>query len=174
MGEMQVMLAQGNTIVSMSDLELSSLLELNNAHATETSWLDETRLKRMMQEARYAFGIVPAAAFLMAFDQDADYDSLNFHWFRERYKNFIYIDRIVVSAASRRQGLAGALYTDLFRWAALRGYDLAVCEVNEIPPNPVSEAFHRKLGFTQVGEACLSAGKQVRYLARSIGTYVEA
>jgi uncharacterized protein len=33
---------------------------------------------------------------MLAFDQDADYDSPNFLWFRERLARFVYADRVVV------------------------------------------------------------------------------
>jgi predicted GNAT superfamily acetyltransferase len=36
------------------------------------------------------------------------------------------------------------------------------------PPNPVSDAFHRALGFTEIGRAALANGKTVRYLEREL------
>ena len=156
------------TIVPLSELDLPGLLALNNAHAKETSWLDEIQLDALMQKACYARGVKPAEAFLLALDPSAKYDNRNFNWFRERYRNFVYIDRIVVASTSRRQGLAGALYADLIEWAAQREYDFVGCEVNKVPPNLSSDVFHEKMGFTQVGEGHLSADKQVRYLVRHI------
>ena len=156
------------TIVPLSELDLPGLLALNNAHAKETSWLDEIQLNALMQKACYARGVKPAEAFLLAFDPSAKYDNRNFNWFRERYRNFIYIDRIVVASTSRRQGLAGALYSDLIEWAAQHEYDFVGCEINQVPPNLSSDVFHEKMGFTQVGEGHLSTDKQVRYLVRHI------
>jgi predicted GNAT superfamily acetyltransferase len=43
-------------------------------------------------------------AFLLALDQDADYDSPNFRWFSARYPRFVYVDRIVVASAARGRG----------------------------------------------------------------------
>ena len=40
------------------------------------------------------------SAFLLAFAQGADYDSPNYQWFAQRYERFLYVDRIVVDAAS--------------------------------------------------------------------------
>ncbi len=109
------------------------------------------------------------AAFLLAFDQDADYDSPNYLWFRERYPRFVYVDRIVVAPAMRKRGLANRLYEDLFRVANDAGHDRVVCEVNSDPPNPASDAFHAALGFVEVGQASIHDGtKTVRYLARPL------
>lgn len=105
----------------------------------------------------------------MAFDQDADYDSPNYLWFRERYPRFVYVDRIVVDPAMRKRGLANHLYDDLFRMAKDAGHDRIVCEVNTDPPNPASDAFHAALGFVEVGHASIHGGtKTVRYLSRSL------
>jgi len=105
----------------------------------------------------------------MAFDQDADYDSPNYLWFRERYPRFVYVDRIVVAPAMRKCGLANRLYEDLFRVAKDAGHDRVVCEVNSDPPNPASDAFHAALGFVEVGHASIHGGtKTVRYLARPL------
>jgi uncharacterized protein len=153
-----------------SDPELrATLLTLNNLSATETSLLDADKLARMIAAARVATVAGPGAAFLLAFDQTADYDSPNFLWFRERFDSFLYVDRVIVDAASRRFGYGRALYGDLFRRAGTLAHRRIVCEVNQFPPNPVSDAFHARLGFTEVGRGTLDDGaKAVRYLLRRV------
>lgn len=98
-------------------------------------------------------------AFLLAMDERADYDSLNFLWFRARYPRFVYIDRIVVGAAHRKNGLGASLYRDLSRWARGRTPMLA-CEVNLRPPNEPSMRFHEKLGFAPVGTQETDGGRK--------------
>lgn len=145
----------------------ASLLPLNNESARETSPLDAAKLARMLEAARVATLAGPGAAFLLAFDQDADYDSPNFIWFRERFDTFLYVDRVIVGAAYRRSGLGRLLYEDLFRKAEQLGFRRIVCEVNIRPPNPASDAFHARLGFAAVGTATAADGaKSVRYLMR--------
>ncbi|MBW8903826.1 MAG: GNAT family N-acetyltransferase, partial [Bradyrhizobium sp.] len=61
-----------------------ALLALNNAHAQELSWLEAERLEYLIGEAFLARRIGRLDAFLLAFDQDARYDSPNFIWFRAR------------------------------------------------------------------------------------------
>ncbi len=143
-----------------------ALLALNNAHAAELSWLEPGRLRRMAAAAFLARRAGAADALLLAFDQDADYDSPNFLWFRARLPRFVYVDRVVVAVHARRRGLAGRLYRELFARAAEAGHEWVVCEVNSAPPNPASDAFHARLGFTAIGAGQVDGGKKtVRYLA---------
>ncbi|MCJ2178062.1 GNAT family N-acetyltransferase [Novosphingobium album (ex Hu et al. 2023)] len=143
----------------------AGLTQLNNDHAVELSWADEERLGTMIGEAFLAAHEGMEDALLIAFDQNADYDSPNFLWFRERHARFVYVDRIVTSATARGNGLGRALYAMLFEAARAAGYDRIVCEVNSDPPNPASDAFHAALGFVKVGEALLANGKTVTYLS---------
>lgn len=146
-----------------------ALLALNNAHATELSWLEPARFSTLLGRAFHARRIGAADAFLVAFDQNADYDSPNYLWFRERHSRFVYIDRVAVAPSARGRGYARLLYADLVEAAGARGHSLVVCEVNAEPPNPASDAFHAALGFGEVGRAAIhGASKTVRYLALPI------
>lgn len=149
--------------------DLPAILALNNTHAEELSWLEPERLSELVGKACHARRIGNGEAFLLVFDQDADYDSPNFLWFKQRYPRFLYVDRIVVAASARGKGHARTLYDDLFSQASAKGHDVVVCEINADPPNPVSEAFHAALGFSQVGSAIIHDGKKsVGYYARSL------
>jgi len=157
------------SLITSADLEgtsalQSALLALNNEHALELSWADSARLRHLVAAAFFAERAGFADAFLIAFDQDADYDSPNFLWFRSRYSRFVYVDRVVTAPQARGRGLARLLYGRLIDRATETGHVRIVCEVNSNPPNPGSEALHRSLGFSPVGEALLSTGKTVKYL----------
>jgi predicted GNAT superfamily acetyltransferase len=155
--------------VSRGEPLAKTLLALNNAHAQELSWLEPDRLEHMVGQAFLARRIGNLDAYLLAFDQDADYDSPNFLWFRTRYPRFVYVDRIVVVASARGRGCARRLYRDLFEHAERTGHERVVCEVNISPPNPASDAFHAALGFAEVGSASVHEGrKTVRYLLRTL------
>ncbi|MBX9911861.1 MAG: GNAT family N-acetyltransferase [Beijerinckiaceae bacterium] len=148
-----------------------ALLTLNNSHAAELSWTDQPRLLHLVSQAFLARRVGEADALLIAFDQDADYDSPNFFWFRAAYPRFVYVDRIVVAREARGRGLAARLYADLFEAAGRAGHDRIVCEVNSDPPNPASDAFHERLGFRQVGTAAIHGGaKTVTYLMRPLAS----
>jgi len=146
-----------------------AILALNNQHAAELSWLEPERLSFLIGQAFYARRIGALEAFIMTFDQDADYDSPNFLWFRQRYPRFVYVDRVVVAAEARGRGHARRLYEELFAEVARAGHSIVTCEVNADPPNPASNAFHAALGFAEVGDAVIHGGKKaVRYYARQI------
>ena len=146
-----------------------AVLALNNAHAAELSWLDRDRLTLLLRQAFHARRIGEVDGFLLAFDESAAYDSPNYLWFRQRYRRFVYVDRVVVAPGARGRGYAGLLYADLFDRAGRAGHDIVVCEVNLDPPNPASDAFHAAQGFAEVGQAAIHQGsKTVRYLARAL------
>lgn len=147
-----------------------AILALNQAHHTETSLLSAVELRASLVQA-FHVGLCDDGrdAFLIAFDQDAISASPNFQWFKSRYKRFVYIDRVIVAPKKRGQGLARKLYEELFTAAAHAGYALIGCEVNVEPPNPISDAFHEALGFSEVGRAYLMDGEKfVRYLIRPV------
>ena len=165
-------MSQGSTPLAVSDLDGpdgAALLALNNAHAVALSWLEPERLAHLVAQAFLARRVGVADALLLTFAQDADYDSPNFLWFRERYPAFVYVDRVVVAGSARGRGLARALYDDLFAGAKAAGHERIVCEVNSDPPNPASDAFHAALGFVPVGAAQIHGGKKtVTYLERRL------
>ena len=140
----------------------SALLTLNNAHARETSFLTPEKWRPLINGAFAATCISGPAALLIAFDQDADYDSPNFKWFCARLSRFVYVDRIIVAAGHRGGGLAKFMYRDLFRRMRDAGHERVVCEVNVSPPNPGSDAFHEKMGFSEMGRAVLPGGGRPR------------
>jgi predicted GNAT superfamily acetyltransferase len=155
--------------ISRDEALAKTLLALNNADAQELSWLEPARLEHIVAQAFLARRIGNLDAYLLAFDQDADYDSPNFLWFRTRYPRFVYVDRIVVAASARGRGCARRLYQDLFEQAAKASHERVVCEVNISPPNPASDAFHAAMGFVEVGSAGVHDGsKIVRYLSRAL------
>ncbi len=140
-----------------------ALLALNNAHASELSWLEPERLAALFARAYHARALGEADALLIAFDQDSDYDSPNFLWFRARFPRFAYVDRVVVAPEARGRGLGRALYEDLFAKARGDGHAMVGCEVNVDPPNPGSDVFHAALGFVAAGRAAVR-DRVVQYL----------
>jgi hypothetical protein len=157
------------TIRPLVEADHAWVLALNAAHEVETGPLDAARLASRVALAAHAAVVEPKAGFLLAFAPDSALDSPNFRWFSARMADFLYVDRVIVSAAWRGRGLAASLYKDAAEAARRRGLRALVAEVNLEPPNPASLAFHQKTGFTPVGEARLeSSGKTVRYLRRDL------
>jgi len=94
------------------------------------------------------------------------YPSENYAWFGARHDHFWYLDRIVVHADFRRQGVGRALYAAVFEAAGRAGTPRINCEVNTQPANPASLALHEGLGFVAVGERT-AGGKTVVMLQRT-------
>jgi uncharacterized protein len=147
----------------------AAMLALNNDFAVETSLLSIASLQLLIASSFYARLCAQADAFCIALDQDAPYENVNFDWFRRKYRRFVYIDRIVVAADARGQGIAREMYGELRTAAKNAGHGVLCCEVNIDPPNPASDRFHEAFGFAEVGRAFLAErGKTVRYLALPI------
>jgi predicted GNAT superfamily acetyltransferase len=146
-----------------------AVLEFNNEHAADLSLLDAARLSQLLGQSFHARRVGAIDAFMIAFDETAEYDSPNFLWFRQRYPRFAYVDRIAVAETARGRGLGRKLYEELFAAARTQGHTVAVCEVNVVPPNPRSDAFHTALGFKEVGLNSVYGGSRtVRYYARRL------
>lgn len=157
-------------IRSVQPADFSILMTLNNSNTPNVNSLQPRQVEWLAKVACHlpvAFAKGQLAGFLVALPRGLQYESLNYQYFTQRYQEFTYIDRVVVAAAHRRQGLAEQLYQHLFDSVASR---LVACEVNIDPPNPASLAFHEKLGFTPVGKQFTEGGsKQVSLMIREFG-----
>jgi predicted GNAT superfamily acetyltransferase len=143
--------------------DLNDLLELNQSnlpHVGSISMSDMAHLHSLAVYFRVAEFEGQTAGFLIVFDPQADYNSLNFQWFKKRYNAFVYIDRIVVAADWRRKSIAFWLYQDLEQFAAQRNIPIMTCEYNLRPENETSRQFHQKYGFKEVGTQKTENGKK--------------
>lgn len=155
------------SVLPISALDEGKVLELNNCYAEELSYLDRSQLRWLLDHAFHARRVGDLDGFLIGFDERAGYSSQNFRWFRARYHSFVYIDRVVVNPNVRRQSVARSLYADLFAAALSVGRTIVGCEVNVVPPNPVSDDFHASMGFVEVDRGTANA-RLVRYLVRDL------
>jgi uncharacterized protein len=143
----------------------ADILRLNEYNVRETSPLDADKLARMITAARVATMIEPGIAFLLAFDQRAEYDSWNFMWFRERFETFLYVDRIIVGEDHRRRRLGRLLYDDLFAAPWIWAINGSPAKSMFDRQTPASDAFHASVGFAEVGKGTSTDGtKSVWYL----------
>ena len=154
--------------------ELDSVLALNNAAGPTILALDIARLKALADEAAYfRVAIVDGqmAGFLIGLREDADYASPNFRWFRERYSQFLYIDRIVIARPYRGLGLGRVFYADVTSFAEVR-VPLLTCEVFLEPRDDVSVLFHGTYGFHEVGQQLMpGAERRVSLLAKDLCSF---
>jgi predicted GNAT superfamily acetyltransferase len=93
--------------------ELADMLALNNEFALETSFLSPASMQELIASSFYVRVAGKTEAFCIALDQNAQYENTNFNWFLQKYRRFVYIDRVVVAAQARGQGIARKMYSDL-------------------------------------------------------------
>jgi predicted GNAT superfamily acetyltransferase len=153
--------------------DFPEILALNAESVHFLSPLDATRLRHLHAQAAYHRVVEregKIAAFLLAFREGVDYDSLNYRWFAQNFPRFLYIDRIVVAGSARGLGFGAQLYDDILAFAAATNAARLTAEFDIEPPNPVSAAFHQRYGFREVGTQWLGGGKkQVSLQARELG-----
>lgn len=158
-------------IRDVCDSDLDAVLVLNQSEVPHVGSIDAGRLRWFVDHASY-FRVASAggglAGYLVGLRPGADYTSPNYRWFCERYDEFAYVDRVAVSAAARRTGIATRLYQD-FAAAMPPAVPVMACEVNVRPPNASSMDFHRRLGFAQVGSLTSESGaKEVAMLLKQL------
>ena len=90
------------------------------------------------------------AGFLLVLPMNIPYKSLNYNWFSVRYNNFAYIDRIAVKKEFKSSGIGTLLYTDLEK-SLPKEIKMIACEYNIKPLNMISENFHQKMAYKNVG-----------------------
>jgi predicted GNAT superfamily acetyltransferase len=153
--------------------DLDSVLALNNAAGPGILPIDTVRLRHLYEVAAY-FRVAEVdghiGGFLVALRPDADYDSPNFAWFRGRFTDFVYIDRIVIARPYRGHGLGRVFYADVQSYAEVRSPHLT-CEVFLDPPDDVSVLFHGTYGFREEGQQTLPSGHRVSLLAKELCSY---
>lgn len=151
--------------------DLPAVLALNEEAVPHVNSVPMEQLHWFMEHA-FAFRVAElptgVGGFLIALTPEADYASPNFRWFAARRPSFVYVDRVVVSPAARRRGLARRFYEDLALNANGRA-EVITCEVNLRPRNDESLEFHRRLGFTEVGRQETEGGsKEVSLMERPL------
>lgn len=160
-------------IAPLQESDLAVVLELNNEAVPATSRLDLAELRDLFAMTSYALGVrVPGrddvVGFCLNLDPGAEYQSLNYRWFSERYESFTYLDRIVVHPDLRDRGIGAAIYAELERRIG-GSVPWLFCEVNVKPMNAASLRFHERIGFVEVGRQDTEGGKKtVSLLAKPL------
>jgi uncharacterized protein len=156
----------GNQILvrQLNESDLDNVLALNQELVHFLSDLDTKKLIHLCDESAVQL-VVEAngkfAGFLLAFREGADYDSINYTWFEEQYPTFLYVDRVVISPDAQSSGLGAVLYDEIFRIAREMGVPAVTAEYNVEPPNAISEKFHERYGFVEVGRQRTADDKKI-------------
>ncbi len=108
--------------------------------------------------------------FCLVLAPGADYDSMNYLWFSERYDDFVYLDRVAIPAPFQGRGIGRAMYAEVARQAAVVRPSATefTLEVNLRPRNDQSLAFHARLGFAEVGQRETDYGTLVSLMSKPL------
>ena len=161
------------TVRNIEIADLARVLEINNANTPGVSELTMSELETDIENCLHALAIDnqygEVCAFCITFAPDAPDAGVNHQWFAERHKSFVYLDRIAIEASQQNCGLGALLYQTVEqRMLNSTEYLLLCCEVNLEPPNPGSMRFHKRIGFTEVGQQSPQQGYVVSLLQKVI------
>lgn len=140
--------------------DFAQILQINEASVHFLSPLNAARLQALHEQSSYHRVVDSAgeiAGFLLAFRENAAYDSSNYQWFDKHFQQFLYIDRVVVSKKFQGQGIGNRLYDDIFAFARSTQAIKLTCEFDIEPPNEISRRFHARYGFSEVGQRSYGA-----------------
>ena len=153
--------------------DLARLVELNNAAVPAVNHLTVDKMEWFLEVA-HRFLVAEASddgtvvALLVGLDgPGCSYDSSYYAFFCNRYERFLYVDRVVVDPAAWGGGVGQAFYRAFA--SSADGHTHLCAEVNTVPRNERSLAFHEAMGFSDVGEQSdEGTGKTVRMYAREL------
>lgn len=153
--------------------DLGRVLEINQENIPEVGSIDAHRLAFLFAESAIALAAEVAdevVGFALVLPPGSSYDSVNYRWFADRGDDTMYLDRVAIDAGHRRLGLGRALYASVLGRIASEHPHMNKLglEVNLEPPNPGSMAFHRGLGFTEVGRQETPCGAIVSLMERAV------
>ena len=144
------------------------VLAINEAVVHKLAPMDRDRFAWFVDQAACAWAADvdgELAGFVLVLAPGLAYESDNYRWFSERYDDFRYLDRVAIDEPHRRSGVGSAIYRAVEAHAADLGLPVLL-EVNEVPPNEASLAFHAARGYEPVGTLDHDGGaKVVRLLA---------
>ncbi len=140
------------------------VLDLNAENVPEVGELDGARLALFHEDARVTFDVVDLegsiVGLFVGLPEGVPYDSVNYRWFAERHDRFHYVDRIALAPIVRGVALADELYDRWEERARAAGSTVVCAEVNTVPRNGRSLAFHDRRGFAEVAQTAPYGGDE--------------
>ena len=133
--------------------DLDEIWNINQANIPEVG--DVPSLERLNALINWSSHVIVVrdqeiAGFILLMREDQSYDSLNYKFYNSRDIPFLYVDRIAIKDGHRRNGLGKMIYDETIGIAKNLGV-MTCCEVNTLPRNDASLAFHKSFGFQEVG-----------------------
>jgi len=157
----------------VTSADCADILRINAAHQPAVAALDQRELERLLSLGdahRVALvGAGDVGGYMLVFDRRSAYDGEEFGYFCARlHEPFLYVDQVAVDPSQVRSGVGRRMYQALLELAGQRQIGWLCCEVNDFPPNPASLEFHRRLGFTVIGNGDTLDGRRVSFLLKIV------
>jgi len=153
----------------LSEQEIKEMYSINQTNSPEVGNIPSIgQFKELtdLTETIYVFkDKEKIIGFILLMREDINYQSENYKYISLRYDHFLYVDRIAIQSDYRRQGLAEKIYNQVTKDGEKLELDI-LCEVNTRPKNEISLAFHKKMGFKEIGTQDFQKNSVV-YLKRS-------
>lgn len=154
--------------LTAADLPVVDAINAANVPAVGAATVEA--LARLLDQSSIALAAEVAGdvvGFCLVLPPGADYGSVNYRWFSERYDSFAYLDRVAVAEGHRGAGIGAALYAEVERRLGGR-VPWFTLEVNLRPRNDGSLRFHAAQGFVEVGQQETNYGSLVSLLAKPL------
>jgi predicted GNAT superfamily acetyltransferase len=103
--------------------------------------------------------------FCMVLPPGTSYGSPNYLYFCDNYDDFVYLDRVAVTASHQGRGIGPLLYREVEARATAEWFTL---EVNVKPLNEGSLRFHAREGFVEVDQMETRPGKIVSLMVKRL------
>ena len=103
--------------------------------------------------------------FCMVLGPHTSYGSPNYLYLCSKLTNFIYLDRVAVTAAWQGKGIGADMYREVELRSTAEWFAL---EVNTKPRNEGSLRFHAREGFVEMEECETRPGKKVSLMAKKL------
>ncbi len=157
----------------LADADCAGILSINAGNRPAVAALDRAELERLRGLSDMHLVAVAGdgalIAYMLVFADRCAYDGEEFQYFRAHLSPpFLYVDQVAVDPRRTRSGVGTRLYGELLELAAARRIGALCCEVNTSPPNPASLEFHRRLGFTAIGNGDTLDRRRVTFLVRNV------
>ncbi len=155
---------------ALEDRDVADVLALNQLEVEKLAPMDEAKLWAIHAVAD-RFDVVELdgefAGFVITMRPGSGYWSEFYRWYADRFDDqYYYLDRVVMTAATRGRGLGTQVYDGLEAHAAT--YGRLALEVNVEPLNEPSLAFHLSRGYETVAEVTDDVGHRRAMMVKEL------
>ena len=140
---------------SLSKQLIQFMYETNQSNIPALGSLNSLgHVKELFVDSKYIISVkneIDYIGFAVVMNNNSNYKSLNYQYFKRKYTDFLYIDRVAVVNKAQRMGVGSSMYKKLYELNSEVPIPIC-CEVNTIPLNQQSLDFHSKQKFIKIEE----------------------